>query len=182
MKKFMSAIIALFMLITFAVSATAATTYVDTSWVSTTSASDLGGMYACMYSETSTDSEVVMVFRTETAIQIQFDLDSLTWVSAKCGNKTGYMRIDQVNYTATELRQALFGGYTMQRGFEGQPVKNLQLCLAQLLYDTNGIDGIYGSGTQQAVKSFQANCGLEDDGIAGSLTQDALIERVFPLP
>ena len=37
-------------------------------------------------------------------------------------------------------------------------------------YDTNGFDGIYGRGTNSAVKSYQQAHGLNDDGIAGGNT------------
>lgn len=179
MKMYISIILAILVLITCALPAIAATTYVDTSWVTTTSESDLGGAYACMYKSAKTNSEVVKVFSNPTTIQIQFNLNNLSWVSAKCGSTTGYMPIDHVNYTKAQLRQALFGGYNLQRGFAGQPVKNLQLCLAALDYDTNGIDGEFGGGTQQAVKEFQALNKLTVDGIAGPNTQNLLIDEIF---
>lgn len=37
-------------------------------------------------------------------------------------------------------------------------------------YDTNGFDGIYGVGTNSAVKSYQRTHCLNDDGIAGGNT------------
>lgn len=179
MKKYISIVLVVLTLISCTVPALAATTHVDTSWVSTTSESDLGGAYACMYKSKSVGSDVVKIFYEPTSIQIRFNQNSLTWVSAKCGNTTGYMHIDQVQYTKQQLRKALFGNYAMQRGFEGQPVANLQLCLKKLYYDVGAADGIFGSGTEREVKNFQLACKLENDGIAGTNTQNALIDRIY---
>lgn len=52
-------------------------------------------------------------------------------------------------------------------------------CLLQYLgYYTITVDGIWGPGTEQATKYFQAAEGLEDDGIPGKLTQAALLDAV----
>ena len=52
-------------------------------------------------------------------------------------------------------------------------------CLLQYLgYYTITVDGIWGPGTEQATKDFQAAEGLEDDGIPGKLTQVALLDAV----
>ena len=37
--------------------------------------------------------------------------------------------------------------------------------LVSLGFDTNGVDGIFGSGTDYAVRAFQGRCGLIADGI-----------------
>ncbi len=42
----------------------------------------------------------------------------------------------------------------LKRGSSGPDVKNMQEYLTALGYDTNGTDGIFGSGTQKAVKEF----------------------------
>lgn len=52
-------------------------------------------------------------------------------------------------------------------------------CLLQYLgYYTITVDGIWGPGTEQATKDFQAAEGLEVDGIPGKLTQAALLDAV----
>lgn len=52
-------------------------------------------------------------------------------------------------------------------------------CLLQYLgYYTITVDGIWGPGTEQAVKDFQHDNGLEEDGIPGKLTQAALLDSV----
>lgn len=52
-------------------------------------------------------------------------------------------------------------------------------CLLQYLgYYTITVDGIWGPGSEQAVKDFQHDNGLEEDGIPGKLTQPALVKAV----
>lgn len=52
-------------------------------------------------------------------------------------------------------------------------------CLLQYLgYYTITVDGIWGPGTEQAVKDFQHDNGLEEDGVPGVLTQPALVKAV----
>lgn len=55
-------------------------------------------------------------------------------------------------------------------GSRGDEVRRIQRKLKQLGYYTGNIDGIYGKNTQKAVISFQRNCGLTADGIAGPKT------------
>lgn len=55
-------------------------------------------------------------------------------------------------------------------GSRGDEVRQIQKKLKELGYYTGSVDGIYGSGTQKAVKAFQKNCGITADGIAGPKT------------
>lgn len=59
----------------------------------------------------------------------------------------------------------------MQRG---EDVKALQTLLNDKGYSPGKIDGIYGSKTRNAVKSFQRRANLTVDGIAGKKTTTAL--------
>lgn len=63
---------------------------------------------------------------------------------------------------------------TLRKGMKGNEVKVLQVKLNQLGYSTNGIDGIFGNGTYNAVVKFQKNCRLVADGIVGRKTWDVL--------
>lgn len=56
------------------------------------------------------------------------------------------------------------------RGDRSEDVKKLQENLNTLGYDAESADGIFGPGTERAVKSFQRASGLTVDGIAGSQT------------
>ena len=59
-------------------------------------------------------------------------------------------------------------------GSRGSEVEQIQLKLSSLGYYKGDIDGIYGSKTRDAVKSFQYDNGLVSDGIAGEKTLAAL--------
>ena len=71
------------------------------------------------------------------------------------------------------------GGYpTIKRGSLSNYVLIAQDDLNTLGYRTNGLDGIFGSATLEAVRSYQRNKGLSVDGIVGCNTWRALQEDV----
>ena len=76
----------------------------------------------------------------------------------------------------------------LSSGSSGDEVKALQSRLQQLGFYSGVLDGDYGKGTRAAVKLFQAQHGLDDDGIAGQKTlemlysNDAQPRRVTPTP
>lgn len=63
---------------------------------------------------------------------------------------------------------------TYQRGSSGSTVKQIQTKLKNWGYYSGSVDGVYGSATEQAVKSFQRKNGLTVDGKVGPQTQKAL--------
>lgn len=63
---------------------------------------------------------------------------------------------------------------TSRRGSSGSEVKRIQEKLKRWGYYSGSIDGIYGSGTEAAVKRFQKSNGLTADGIAGKRTLEAM--------
>ena len=73
--------------------------------------------------------------------------------------------------------------YTMlQNGSSGSEVKKLQQTLVDAGYDVGsaGVDGIYGSATQEAVRKYQQDNGLDVDGIAGEQTLGSLYGNSAP--
>ena len=62
----------------------------------------------------------------------------------------------------------------LRQGASGGEVKELQRRLKQWGYYSGAVDGIYGKGTVEAVKSFQRKNGLTPDGVAGIETYKAL--------
>ena len=65
---------------------------------------------------------------------------------------------------------------TIRRGSKGQEVTDCQTMLYKLGYDLGkyGIDGDFGRATEAAVKEFQRDHKLNQDGVVGPLTWDAL--------
>jgi len=59
-------------------------------------------------------------------------------------------------------------------GSRGDEVIQIQTRLKRWGYYNGAIDGVYGQGTYQAVRKFQANNGLAVDGVAGKQTLAAL--------
>ena len=55
-------------------------------------------------------------------------------------------------------------------GSRGDEVRRVQKKLKELGYYRGSVDGVYGTGTQKAVRQFQQNCGIKADGIAGPKT------------
>ena len=71
------------------------------------------------------------------------------------------------------------GGYPLiKRGSVSNYVLIAQDDLNTLGYSTGGLDGIFGSRTQSAVRSYQAKVGLSADGIVGCNTWRSLQEAV----
>lgn len=62
----------------------------------------------------------------------------------------------------------------LKRGSSGSDVLTLQSALKQLGFDPHGVDGVFGRGTEDAVKAFQTSKGLTPDGIVGPNTMAAL--------
>ena len=63
----------------------------------------------------------------------------------------------------------------LRKGSKGAEVVALQAKLIELGYLQAGSnDGDFGSGTEAAVKAFQKNNGLKEDGVAGQETQTRL--------
>lgn len=57
-------------------------------------------------------------------------------------------------------------------------IKQVQCLLTYLGYDPGAIDGVNGKNTMAAVKKFQAQEGLDPDGIPGGKTWAALLDAV----
>ena len=68
---------------------------------------------------------------------------------------------------------ASFSG-VLKRGSTGDKVKEMQRKLKSWGYYDGSADGIFGSGTESAVKYFQRTNGLTADGVVGSATAAAL--------
>ncbi|WP_411333228.1 L,D-transpeptidase family protein [Metabacillus indicus] len=75
---------------------------------------------------------------------------------------------------AVSSKPSGFTGQNLKKGSRGSEVKHLQQLLTSKGFDTRGIDGIFGSNTDKAVRSFQKSKKLSADGIVGPATRKAL--------
>ena len=76
-----------------------------------------------------------------------------------------------------ECNKQGFNSYpTLKKGAKGNITKLVQEKLVSLGYNTNGVDGIFGTGTEKAVISFQKSNGLVADGIVGRNTWGKLLK------
>ena len=63
---------------------------------------------------------------------------------------------------------------SLQRGDSGKEVTTLQKKLRNWGYYSGPVDGVFGGGTEEAVKYFQRKNGLTADGVVGNATAKAL--------
>lgn len=61
-------------------------------------------------------------------------------------------------------------------GSSGDDVAKLQKRLAAAGFDPGAADGIFGTKTEAALKSFQESVGIDADGIAGPATNGKFAE------
>ncbi|WP_053365931.1 L,D-transpeptidase family protein [Bacillus sp. FJAT-27245] len=76
--------------------------------------------------------------------------------------------------SGSAIAAALPSSVTLKKGSKGEHVKTLQIGLTQMGYSTNGIDGVFGPGTEAAVKKFQKDNKLKVTGTTDSATWKAL--------
>ena len=69
---------------------------------------------------------------------------------------------------------------SFQRGDDGEEVLAIQKRLVELHYTVGTLDGEFGPATEKAIKAFQASQGLEVDGVVGSATYKALMNKDMP--
>ncbi len=64
---------------------------------------------------------------------------------------------------------------TLRKGYTGTDVISVQQKLKDLGFYTGSVDGVYGTGSMAAVKTFQRQNGLTADGLVGSRTYAVLM-------
>jgi putative peptidoglycan binding protein len=80
--------------------------------------------------------------------------------------------------TAPSVTSTVPEDVTLKSGDSGDEVKQLQEALAALGYDVGEADGVFGAATEEAVMQFQADSGIEADGVAGPQTLTAVNEAL----
>lgn len=69
---------------------------------------------------------------------------------------------------------------SFERGDDGQEVLSIQKRLVELNYTVSKLDGDFGPETEAAIKKFQADRGLEIDGVIGPQTYKILMNKEMP--
>ena len=90
-----------------------------------------------------------------------------------------YVRIDTSSGSSSASGSSGTSSSVLKPGSTGDRVKQLQGNLIMLGYLNSRADGVYGSGTQAAVKRYQSRNGLSADGLAGSATNNAIAKEVL---
>ena len=76
----------------------------------------------------------------------------------------------------------IFGSLTksacpnVKQGMRGNITWLIQARLYTLGFNTNGVEGIYGSGTKNAVAKYQSSVNIASDGICGKNTFEKLFK------
>ena len=70
-----------------------------------------------------------------------------------------------------------FESTTLYNGSKGEDVRELQQALIDLGYLNGSADGIFGNKTENAVRKFQKSNKLTVDGLAGSATRAAILNK-----
>lgn len=89
-------------------------------------------------------------------------------------NRTRFLALFLLLVTLIACFQLYSATALSKYGSTGEEVTSIQTKLKELGYYKGNIDGIFGSGTKDAVTRFQKAKGLDADGIVGSKTLKAL--------
>jgi peptidoglycan hydrolase-like protein with peptidoglycan-binding domain len=96
----------------------------------------------------------VRAFQQEKEIAVDGVVGAITWLN-----------IDE---------DAVFSHPVVRRGSKGLAVRRVQKRLTLAGYDTGGVDGIFGAGTEAGVKALQRDSSLTQDGVVGAQTWNAI--------
>jgi peptidoglycan hydrolase-like protein with peptidoglycan-binding domain len=99
--------------------------------------------------------EAVAKFQAEEGLEVTRFMDQATWEHLQTYVTGPFIHKEQVN------------------------VKNVQLALRKAGYNPGKVDGQMGTGTRNAIKSFQKDNGLAPDGRLGLKTMKALLPHVI---
>ena len=135
----------------------------------------------------SSKSDVIKVVKEGTKVEIKGTSGS--WYKVSVGGKTGYAAKKYLTVSSDKKsssdkktsssssdsgkKQSSSDG-TCKKGDKGDAVKAVQKRLKTLGYYNSSVDGDFGDATKSAVKKFQKNNGLTDDGVVGKKTLEKL--------
>ncbi len=155
----------------------------------------LAGLYdmdgAAINAQTNLNLEIANLAAQDPILQSNAKTDAaISWYEQTFGASpvpAGMDRPREADAGATggsvkrEVREYVSGGsadgrYILRRGSEeASEIRYLQELLTWRNFSPGNVDGDFGDNTERAVKSFQAANGLDDDGVVGRDTWEALI-------
>ncbi len=120
---------------------------------------------------------------TETAVKAFQEIFGLG-VDGVVGQKTWdalYEEYQDASNDSNGIAAGVYPGTPLRRGDTGDNVRQMQFYLRIVGLSNSAVpsitaDGIFGAGTEAAVKAFQTFYGLASDGIVGKLTWNKLYE------
>lgn len=140
-------------------------------------ASDVGTTNAKVILRKSADKDSKPLQTLPEGEQVTITGTSGSWYKVRYGSFSGYVMKKYVNVSENSIvakqdEIAAIGDPpgAMRIGDDNSDVKKLQKALKILGYYDGRLDGDYGTGTTAAVKAYQKDHGLEDDGVAGRST------------
>lgn len=130
----------------------------------------------------STGNSNIKSFQTwlNTNYKTGLALDGIYGAKTKKAAVIAYQTELNTQFGARLVVDGIFGKNTknksrsVKKGARGNLTRIIQGMLYCLKYDPKGFDGIFGSGCEAAVKSFQGNKKLSKDGIVGANTFEAM--------
>ncbi len=176
MKKHLGAVLVMILLF----SLLAVSSFADTGVVNASSLN--------IRESASSKSDVIKVLKEGTRVEIKGTSGS--WYKVSVDGKTGYAAKKYLTVSAEKKtdakktsssssndsgkKQSSSDG-TCKKGDKGDAVKKVQKRLKELGYYSSSVDGDFGDATRKAVRSFQENNGLKNDGVVGKKTLEKLI-------
>ncbi len=115
-------------------------------------------------------AEAVKLFQEQTGLAPDGVAGNATLTTLYGGNAPTYIPTPTPSATPSRL----------QKGDQGTAVSSLQQRLKDLGYLSGAVDGDYGGATQEAVRFFQRQNGLEVDGVCGPGTMAAVFATDAP--
>ena len=166
-------------------SATPTPTPTAQSPVSVNKAAVISVSSATVYESASTSSKKLGTLQSGQSVVWVATMGEWAQIRNESGTVTGYVKTSQValassTVTPTSTSETANGFTTFHRGDKGDDVKNLQARLKELGYHYADVGGNYLDKTIAAVKRFQAQIGLYEDGIATPGLQDLIFCSYAP--
>ena len=134
---------------------------------------------ASVYESPSTGSKKLGTLQSSQSVVWVASIGEWAEIRNESGTVTGYVKVNQLSLSSSSVTpppsgESANGFVTFHRGDKGDNVKSLQARLKELGYHYADVGGNYLDKTIAAVKRFQAQIGLYEDGVATPGLQDLI--------